>query len=397
MPEPAQIQGAIRRRNEVCRPTRCEGAVRSRSEFREGRQHARQRRVRRQRLHAHRDEPHHDGRHDQRRDGPRHERVRQARRVDRHQSPRRRVARAHRPGRAKRSRASRRRIRSICRSRARRPTPTVDGYYSSTGNLTTEDRAPLGGDRAQGRRGGRKRSPPGSSTCFAGSQAVANSKGLFAYDARTGVASTLTVRTPDGSSSGWAGDEGADWTTIESERIADDAVREVPDVARQDGARTGQVRGGARADGRRHADVADDGRVRRARGRRGPLVLLEARRRHACRREALRRARHDHQRPGDQERRNQRRSPASASPSAREVGRERRAQEPLVFALLGEPQAGRAAAVDVQLDHVRRRRQRRGHDRVGEARRADHAASGTSARSIRACSRRPVSRATARF
>ena len=59
---------------------------------------------------------------------------------------------------------------------------------------------------------------------FAGSQAVANSNGLFAYHASTGVASTLTVRTPDGSSSGWAGDEGADWTTIESERIATDAL-----------------------------------------------------------------------------------------------------------------------------------------------------------------------------
>src|SRR5262245_12636304 len=59
----------------------------------------------------------------------------------------------------------------------------------------------------------------------AGSQAVATSKGLFAYASGTGVASTLTVRTPDGSSSGWAGDEGADWTTIESQRIADDAVR----------------------------------------------------------------------------------------------------------------------------------------------------------------------------
>jgi predicted Zn-dependent protease len=39
------------------------------------------------------------------------------------------------------------------------------------------------------------------------------------------VASTLTIRTPDGASSGWAGDEGADWTTIESQRIAEDAVR----------------------------------------------------------------------------------------------------------------------------------------------------------------------------
>ena len=59
---------------------------------------------------------------------------------------------------------------------------------------------------------------------IAGAEGVANSNGLFAYHASTGVASTLTVRTPDGSSSGWAGDEGADWTTIESERIATDAL-----------------------------------------------------------------------------------------------------------------------------------------------------------------------------
>jgi len=58
----------------------------------------------------------------------------------------------------------------------------------------------------------------------AGSQTVATSNGLFAYHSGTGVASTLTVRTPDGLSSGWAGDEGSDWNTIESDRIAQDAV-----------------------------------------------------------------------------------------------------------------------------------------------------------------------------
>jgi predicted Zn-dependent protease len=52
---------------------------------------------------------------------------------------------------------------------------------------------------------------------------------LFGYYSGTGVASTLTIRTPDGLSSGWAGDEGADWTTIESERIAEDALRKCRD------------------------------------------------------------------------------------------------------------------------------------------------------------------------
>jgi predicted Zn-dependent protease len=99
----------------------------------------------------------------------------------------------------------------------------VSGYYASTGNLTTEDRgraASLVLDRAKAA----NTVAAGYIDAFAGSQAVGSSNGLFAYHASTAVASTLTVRTPDGSSSGWAGDEGADWTTIESERIAADAL-----------------------------------------------------------------------------------------------------------------------------------------------------------------------------
>jgi len=99
----------------------------------------------------------------------------------------------------------------------------VAGYYSSTGELTTEARARaaslvLERSKAAGT------IAAGFIDVIAGAQSVANSNGLFAYHASTGVASTLTVRTPDGSSSGWAGGEGADWTTIESERIAADAL-----------------------------------------------------------------------------------------------------------------------------------------------------------------------------
>ena len=105
----------------------------------------------------------------------------------------------------------------------------VDGYYASTGELTTESRAQAASLGHHGGRSSAASSPPDSSTCSAGSSAVATSNGLFAYHAGTGVASTLTIRTPDGQSSGWAGDEGADWTTIESERIAEDAVRKCRD------------------------------------------------------------------------------------------------------------------------------------------------------------------------
>ena len=104
----------------------------------------------------------------------------------------------------------------------------VSGYYSTTGELTTEARAKAAalGIAAAEKAGA---VAAGFIDMRAGSSAVASSNGLFAYRAGTGVASTLTIRTKDGQSSGWAGDEGADWSTIESQRIADDALRKCTD------------------------------------------------------------------------------------------------------------------------------------------------------------------------
>jgi predicted Zn-dependent protease len=47
-----------------------------------------------------------------------------------------------------------------------------------------------------------------------GAIAVANNKGLFAYDRQTGASMTTTVRTPDGTGSGWAGAEHHDFSRI---------------------------------------------------------------------------------------------------------------------------------------------------------------------------------------
>jgi predicted Zn-dependent protease len=104
----------------------------------------------------------------------------------------------------------------------------VGGYYASTGSLATESRAEAAalGISAANRAGG---VAAGFIDMQAGASAVATSNGLFAYRAGTGVASTLTIRTSDGGSSGWAGDEGADWSTIESGRIAEDALRKCND------------------------------------------------------------------------------------------------------------------------------------------------------------------------
>lgn len=48
----------------------------------------------------------------------------------------------------------------------------------------------------------------------AGAVAVANNKGLFAYRRQTSSALTTTVRTPDGTGSGWAGASENDWSKI---------------------------------------------------------------------------------------------------------------------------------------------------------------------------------------
>lgn len=100
----------------------------------------------------------------------------------------------------------------------------VKGYYETTGAMATEERAQACAKAIDAA----KRSGTVAAAYMdvrAGSDAVATSNGLFAYHEDTGVAYTLTARTPDGSSSGWAGDEAADWRNIESDRIAADAVR----------------------------------------------------------------------------------------------------------------------------------------------------------------------------
>lgn len=73
----------------------------------------------------------------------------------------------------------------------------------------------------------------------AGSNAVANSRGLFAYGRSTGAVLTTTVRTPDGTGSGWAGATANDWSQINAaelgERALDKARRSVNPVAVEPG------------------------------------------------------------------------------------------------------------------------------------------------------------------
>lgn len=73
----------------------------------------------------------------------------------------------------------------------------------------------------------------------AGSEAIATSRGLFAWSEQTSTALTTTVRTTDGTGSGWAGATHHDWTRINpaelGARAIDKARRSVNPVAIEPG------------------------------------------------------------------------------------------------------------------------------------------------------------------
>ncbi|MFK7864219.1 MAG: TldD/PmbA family protein [Pseudohongiellaceae bacterium] len=104
----------------------------------------------------------------------------------------------------------------------------ISAYYSSTGDLTPETRAEAAALAIQ------QAQDAGQIAASymdvnAGSRSLATSNGFFGSHASTGVAYTLTCRSPDGLKSGWAGDEANDWNNIESQRIATDAVQKCRD------------------------------------------------------------------------------------------------------------------------------------------------------------------------
>ena len=97
-------------------------------------------------------------------------------------------------------------------------------YFESTANLTPEQRAAAV----------RAITDPADrqgliSTGFldiaVGSRAVATKKGLFAYETATASNLTTTVRTPDGTGSGWAGVGQNDWTRLNPAELGERAIR----------------------------------------------------------------------------------------------------------------------------------------------------------------------------
>ncbi len=100
----------------------------------------------------------------------------------------------------------------------------VNGYFESTANLTPEARAQAALTALAPARKAGDLTAAGFIQVNSNAGALGNSKGLFAYNRSTNANYTLTVRTTDGTGSGWAGAEHPDWTQINFAEVADHAI-----------------------------------------------------------------------------------------------------------------------------------------------------------------------------
>jgi predicted Zn-dependent protease len=100
----------------------------------------------------------------------------------------------------------------------------VEPYFDATANLTPEARAravmQIAGPAAR-----QNLVSIGYLSHFTGSNAVANKRGLFAYARGTNSSLTTTVRTPDGTGSGWAGGGENDWSKLNVAALGERAIR----------------------------------------------------------------------------------------------------------------------------------------------------------------------------
>ncbi|HET7614218.1 MAG TPA: TldD/PmbA family protein [Gemmatimonadaceae bacterium] len=100
----------------------------------------------------------------------------------------------------------------------------VNGYFESTANLSPEDRARAALTALDPARKAGDLKAAGFIVVNAGASALGNKSGLFAYDRNTTANYTLTVRTDDGTGSGWAGAEHPDWNKVDFAAVSARAI-----------------------------------------------------------------------------------------------------------------------------------------------------------------------------
>ncbi len=101
----------------------------------------------------------------------------------------------------------------------------VNSYFESSASLTADDRAKAALIALEMARKAGDVKAAGYLVNTAGALAIGNSTGMFAYHRSTNVNYTLTARTTDGTGSGWAAADHADWAQIDARRVAETAVQ----------------------------------------------------------------------------------------------------------------------------------------------------------------------------
>ncbi|MEX2109577.1 MAG: TldD/PmbA family protein [Gemmatimonadaceae bacterium] len=100
----------------------------------------------------------------------------------------------------------------------------VNSYFDSTANISPEERARAALTALEPARKAGDLKAAGFIIVNANSTALGNNKGLFAYNRSTTANYTLTVRTDDGTGSGWAGAEHPDWTKLDFAGLSAHAI-----------------------------------------------------------------------------------------------------------------------------------------------------------------------------
>ena len=100
----------------------------------------------------------------------------------------------------------------------------VNAYFDATANLSADDRAKAAMSALSLARKTGDLKAAGYLVNTGGALAIGNSKGMFAYHRSTNANYTLTVRTADGTGSGWAAADHADWAQLDYRRVAERAV-----------------------------------------------------------------------------------------------------------------------------------------------------------------------------
>ena len=101
---------------------------------------------------------------------------------------------------------------------------TVEAYFPSVAGMSADDRARVALTALEPARGAKDLRAAGFLINNAGATALGNNKGMFAYHRSTNANFTLTVRTADGTGSGWAGAEHNDANKVDFAAVSRRAI-----------------------------------------------------------------------------------------------------------------------------------------------------------------------------